>query len=813
MFKRCAGAAFVLFLLTGEVLGQFAGGSGTASNPFQIAEAKHLQEMQNHPDKHFVLLNDIDASETKNWNDGKGFIPIGKKRPFTGEFNGAGFTIQNLYINRDDESYTGIFSYVDGGTIKNLSIKNAGVIGADNSGILAGFSLNGRLFHVTVSGKLQGKTHVGGLVGFNYGKIKNAKIDAEISGYSYIGGLVGFNRGEVDSSSAGGVISGEGNGVGGLVGNNYDGTISHSFASAKVSGSTATSFGGLVGSNGGLITKSYAEGNVYGRSYVGGLTGFNRGKISEVYSTGEVFGTRNGIGGLIGNNFEGNVEQAYSEGKVTGGTQVGGLIGVNRSKAIVKESYSLSTVSGKNDTGGLIGLNENAVESCYWNTNLSGHQSGIGRGISDGITGLKTDEMKGFEAENKMKGFSFKNSWGLFEEDYPKLLWSRPYYLISDIAGSEFIVSGDVLDLKVKVRNIGGKSDTNQVVLKDTKGKIIYTSELLMLASNEEAILEFGWQSKETDNGDYEFILQSGHDYERVRTSVRLIPDVVEIVRPVNLDEHLPLNPEFVWKSAYLADKYQLQIATDPKFENIILNKKGIGGNQFKISKSLNYLSEYYWRVRGINSEEKGEWSEILTFTTVMEKPEAVQLREPTEETEYVSTFPLLKWSETERADEYLLQLSKEDDFESVEFDTTFSAIDTSYTIEKELLDETVYYWRVQAKNDGGNGSWSETGSFLTKRIKKIDEDEIPVDFTLKQNYPNPFNSSTVIQFGLPTSSEVLLEVLNMLGQNVVTLVNSPKSAGWHTVNFDASELSSGFYLYRLKTREYEQTKKFMIIK
>lgn len=90
---------------------------------------------------------------------------------------------------------------------------------------------------------------------------------------------------------------------------------------------------------------------------------------------------------------------------------------------------------------------------------------------------------------------------------------------------------------------------------------------------------------------------------------------------------------------------------------------------------------------------------------------------------------------------------------------------------------------------------------------------ETPDTYSLNQNYPNPFNPSTSIQFGLPQSSDVTLEVYTMLGQKVATLVNETRNAGYHTVTFDASNLSSGMYIYRIQAGNFSQTKKFTLLK
>jgi hypothetical protein len=85
--------------------------------------------------------------------------------------------------------------------------------------------------------------------------------------------------------------------------------------------------------------------------------------------------------------------------------------------------------------------------------------------------------------------------------------------------------------------------------------------------------------------------------------------------------------------------------------------------------------------------------------------------------------------------------------------------------------------------------------------------------FVLAQNYPNPFNPSTIISFNLPQASEVTLKVYNMLGQEVATLLNSRMSSGLQTVKFDASNLASGMYIYRLQVGSNIKTNKMMLIK
>ena len=92
-------------------------------------------------------------------------------------------------------------------------------------------------------------------------------------------------------------------------------------------------------------------------------------------------------------------------------------------------------------------------------------------------------------------------------------------------------------------------------------------------------------------------------------------------------------------------------------------------------------------------------------------------------------------------------------------------------------------------------------------------EEEIPQEFNLAQNYPNPFNPTTTIRYSIPTSGQVTLDVFNILGENIVKLVDQVKAAGNYEVDFNASDLPSGTYLYQLRAGSFVETKKMILLK
>jgi len=103
-------------------------------------------------------------------------------------------------------------------------------------------------------------------------------------------------------------------------------------------------------------------------------------------------------------------------------------------------------------------------------------------------------------------------------------------------------------------------------------------------------------------------------------------------------------------------------------------------------------------------------------------------------------------------------------------------------------------------------------GSFTFSEI--VEADVYPIyDFTLEQNYPNPFNPSTKIKYQIQVGGFVSLKVYDVLGKEVATLVNGEKSAGSYEIEFDASKLSSGVYFYNLRSGDFTQTNKMVLMK
>jgi uncharacterized repeat protein (TIGR02543 family) len=340
-----------------------------------------LDAIRNNLSGDYILMNNLDSTTpgyeelvSPTANEGKGWEPIGTENyPFTGTFNGQGYEIGDLFINRPDEDNVGLYGcFGQGCVIQDISVVNVSVTGNGRVGGLAGTNYcgwGGIVSNCYSTGNVTGDWEVGSLVGYNNVgcTVSNSYSTGSVAG-NYSGGLVGLSNGIVSNSSSACAVSGD-----------YD-------------------VGGLVGNSGGTVSSSYATGSVTGGGWIGGLVGEHCGTVSDSYSTGSVTGNAL-VGGLAGGILGGTVGNCYSTGGVAGNSTVGGLVA---------------------DSNG------DAVTNSFWDTEASGQAT------SAGGTGKNTTEMKDITtfsawsiigvANPSLRNLSY--IWNIVDDvTYPFLSW------------------------------------------------------------------------------------------------------------------------------------------------------------------------------------------------------------------------------------------------------------------------------------------------------------------------------------------------------------------------------------------------------
>ena len=425
---------FLILTLSFSTALSFSGnGSGTEEDPYQITNVHQLQEMNDELSAHYILMNDIDASETREWNVGDhdedpdthelamGFKPIGKLdiRPnhgFNGSLNGQSFKIINLYIYYENNCI-GLFGVVvNGARIYDVHIEDAVVEGIQDIGIMAGIihnfndSMEIIIENCTTNGTVisrhQISSSIGGFCGHVFaGKgqtsIVNCKSSGIVNGGSNVGGFCGLNRAyngktlikECISES---IVSGYNeynsiNNIGGFCGKN----ITHS------TGSSAN------------IEDCYSIGNVNSSgkgAYIGGFCGGNTAQsknsyanIIDCYSTGDLTTNGDYAGGFCGWNYtnwencHANIEFCYNSGNVSSnGDYAGGFIGANyavKGECNISECYSSGNIIAEKSTAGF----------CYSNQSQQ-----------DGLATIINCYSSGSVESNT----GFSNSFSLFNSEY-----------------------------------------------------------------------------------------------------------------------------------------------------------------------------------------------------------------------------------------------------------------------------------------------------------------------------------------------------------------------------------------------------------
>ncbi|MBT4761318.1 MAG: hypothetical protein HOO06_06440 [Bdellovibrionaceae bacterium] len=356
----------------------FSDGKGSAKKPYLICNIDQLQKMNENLSGFYELGKNIDATATSGWStgtSGTGFIPIGHcfdgyayqcadynsyayngDNGFTGSFDGNGYTVDQLFINRSRDT-VGLFGLVNSqAVIMDFNLSNVNITGVEagyhyigGAGGAIGFAQNSFIKNIFTSGTVDGELATGGVVGRMQRAQAHSLSSTSTSTGSDgdVGGAVGFlDRSALLNSNTSGVVGGSAGTIGGLVGKLQ---LSRMYDSQST---TAVTGAGAVGGAVGKLPYEYDMNLSWSR-------------IKRVSVNSNVVGTSSGVGGLVGLvDTYGHVDisDSFSQGTVSGVGKVGGLIGEFSGynsyiyQGTVKNSFSTSTVDGGGGlAGGLIG--------------------------------------------------------------------------------------------------------------------------------------------------------------------------------------------------------------------------------------------------------------------------------------------------------------------------------------------------------------------------------------------------------------------------------------------------------------------------
>ena len=404
-------------------------GDGSSDNPYEVATLENLYWIAEDDSRwgyHYLQTADIDASATVSWSDGEGWEPIGSyiswdnNSPFSGAYNGAGFVIDGLFINRPEDNRQGLFGYVRGAVLRNIALDNVSINGNSYVGAIAGWVDEVLLEGIFASGTINGTSFIGGLLGV-------MSVDSKLY----------FGHNEC-------VVNANGDYAGGITGNLSMAYIYDSYSDAgAVTGNSYV--GGIAGFTGmSSIRRSYNISDVNGINNVGGLVGYSQDydNISSSFNEGNVTGLLK-VGGVVGAAGDGsNFSNLYNKGVVSGESEVAGIIGWAGSAITISNCYNVGLTIGDLNTNGILGYVEgsgNSINNSYWNVETTDQSSGGGAGAVE----LSTEQMKMQASYNT---WDFADIWGILEGvSYPFFKWQKVAIEIIKEGNGTIIPEGQVL--------------------------------------------------------------------------------------------------------------------------------------------------------------------------------------------------------------------------------------------------------------------------------------------------------------------------------------------------------------------------------
>ncbi|TWB43924.1 MBG domain-containing protein [Nitrospirillum pindoramense] len=427
--------------------GNVALGSGALTTYMLVNTATNLQNLSTNLSGTYALGRDIDASGTAAWNSGAGFAPINS---FSGTLDGLGHTVTGLTINRPSTTAVGLFGDTptsNGPTIRNLGLVDVNIAGSNRVGGVVGRANGG-------------------------GSLTNVHVTGSITGYGdFIGGLIGQDDQQSISNSWTDVTitvpkGYSGNGVGGLVGWQRSGSLTNVYALGTVYAPDASQVGGLVGTD--------------------GFIGFGQGAaVTNAYATGNVTGN-DAVGGLIGIAEGGSITKTYATGSVTGVTNLGGLVGINANPITLSwASGSITRSSGSaTSVGGLVGTNGDSVSTgsiatSYWDSYTAAGLSAAGAtvgGSTSSATAVTSDPAQSAASNYAYKAsaygaFNFTTDWWLSDGGTRPLgLWE--YSLTVSNAHQLQLVAHDLTASYTQSNDIRMPAPTASGIWKSTTGSV-----------------------------------------------------------------------------------------------------------------------------------------------------------------------------------------------------------------------------------------------------------------------------------------------------------------------------------------------------
>ncbi len=694
-------------------------GQGSEESPFLVKNIYDLQNIAFNVDyleSSYLQTNDIDASITNSWNDGAGFIPIGNfSDKFEGYYDGQGFSINSLYINRDGDEI-GLFAWASNCTLTNINLLDVNITGIDKVASLVAF--------------------------ITYSDVTDCNVNGSVSGNSFTGALAAYlvDVCMVDCSSSVD-IEASGQHSGGL-GKILYSTVSNCNFSGNIVGQSCTGgFAGTVASCN--IDSCYTECLVTGTSHVGGFAGIIdhhnsdlQYTVSNCYSNSVTTGNTS-IGGFVGYCAGGNsIENCYATGTLSADDYYGGFAGKTASCIIYNSYTSVEMQNSNGDDHGFIGYirydYDPVLENNFYSIEETGQNEALG---ASGLTLVQMHNPLTFinagwdyldESENGSNSI-----WAFEPYQNPRLSFEDAAFITDyDLIPNQVEYEVNKLDntsISIELSDSHGYEVTNwdYQISSDT----LFNNIIALGNSSEESILVENLPAlNETEYYCYRFNSKNDYGESGFSDVVFAIPNNVEA--SLSSLENGDIRIERIVAGNYRIDGWEYEIARNITFDDII-----VAGSSTSVYIDVDNLPElnedeyYSCRIRCFNESGMGEYSQAVYFV-----PQELEVK--MYEVESSSLKILVESTNNYKVDQVEYQLSLDSSFSNIIYSTT--------SISNQIIVEDIdvnnrYYLRYKSSNTYGESDFYQSHYALPADIEShiaiVDDNNLRINITDKNDF------------------------------------------------------------------------------
>ncbi len=813
-------------------------GNGTSDNPYLVEDFADLVTLSSNPSywasgTYIQQTGNIDASDSSTLNDGAGYNPIAN---FLGIYDGNNKFISNLFISRSSGNQA-LFGKCDNATIKNLGLKDCQITGTYCTGALVGEAINSSSIENCYStGSVTGTLYVGGLIGYivTNTSVENTFSECSVNGTTSVGGLIGYSKTNttLTKSYATGDVQNTGANSGGLVGYAYQMTsISECFATGDVSGyESVGAFGGnMYGTNTSnrlTINNCYASGNVQGTKIIGSFSGkFNRVIVDNCYSLGSITYIESSVGAFTSSATSTTCTNSFWN-STTAGVATSPI-------ATGKTTEELQTLATFIDSDWDF-VDESANgENDYWTLNSE---------INDGfpyLTNLEDAFNESIEVPHVILNI-LPTDGQRNEATDVSLSWDAIPQVVGYTRGYDVRVT---IQVETEIETIIGnvENEESRVVFSFTGlpgGELPYSATVRWTVTPYYKINDVK-SYPTTDPQEYIFTTNAGIQPEEPNESNPIERIIIDI--PDNATPHVPVILEnlptegFAYQPiaafTYNFDMigfYNIQIYYPELAE---ISHVYIGGTELDLYDGSSvvdvwivmegrlYILYNYDGSKGdkdiviTNNADFTLPVELSSFNAIATADNFAQISWETASESNLLGYNIYR-SETENQEDALRVTAT-----MITASNQAMGASYSYTDDEVEMNTTYNYWLQSNDFDG------TSQMFGPVTVKISDQDDHDIDNAILRtelygNYPNPFNPETTISYSISQAQHVRLEVYNMRGQLVKTLLNKQVETAntklnvvWNGKDNNNNQVSSGIYLYKLITDDYSKTNKMILMK